>query len=441
MNMQVCRVGVRRCYLHNECGRGNVCKNWICQKKECTKHTDCPDNQACEYPGICKNYEAYCYQGYDNYCKYGYICINKRCTKRECNDNRDCKLGDHCVTGFCKPQPGFCSSDSECTKDQCCAKRGNTKYGVCKGMTKPGRNQWCPLQQNSAQVCPCVPGYVCQMKTNSVIWGKCVATDGGSGSGSGSGFLTLITLAVVIHGEAKVEEDNGLAQDYIPCGNYYCDDGFYCHSGECQPKRRCSHHSHCPTDQYCDTYKHACRVGARRCYSQWGCGSGSICKGGICQKRECTKHTDCPEGKACEYPPGICKNYQAYCYQGYDNYCKQGYVCVNNYCKKRECNGNYNCKLGDHCVGGFCKPQVGFCSSDSECTKDQCCAKAGNNKHGVCKGMTKPGRNQWCPLQQSLEACPCVPGHVCQMKTNSVYWGKCVATDGGSGSGSGSGDF
>ena len=29
------------------------------------------------------------------------------------------------------------------------------------------------------------------------------------------GFLTLITLAVVIHGEAKVEEDNGLAQDYV----------------------------------------------------------------------------------------------------------------------------------------------------------------------------------------------------------------------------------
>ena len=29
------------------------------------------------------------------------------------------------------------------------------------------------------------------------------------------GFLTLITLAVVIHGEAKVEDEDGLARNYV----------------------------------------------------------------------------------------------------------------------------------------------------------------------------------------------------------------------------------
>lgn len=42
--------------------------------------------------------------------------------------------------------------------------------------------------------------------------------------------------------------------------------------------------------------------------------------------------------------------------------------------------------------------------------------------------------------QQNLEACPCVTGYVCNIKTN-IYWGQCEAVDGGSGSGSGSEDF
>lgn len=58
-------------------------------------------------------------------------------------------------------------------------------------------------------------------------------------------------------------------------------------------------------------------------------------------------------------------------------------------CKKRQCNSKYDCKLGDHCVGGFCKPQPGFCSSDGDCDKNQCCAK-GNDQHGVCKSLVKP---------------------------------------------------
>lgn len=67
-------------------------------------------------------------------------------------------------------------------------------------------------------------------------------------------------------------------------------------------------------------------------------------------------------------------------------------------CVKRECNYNYDCKLGDKCDGGFCKPIPGFCLNDNDCDKDQCCAKAGDNKSGLCKNMTKPGED-WCPLK------------------------------------------
>ncbi|CAH3136790.1 unnamed protein product, partial [Pocillopora meandrina] len=169
----------------------------------------------------------------------------------------------------------------------------------------------------------------------------------------------------------------------IPCGNYYCHDGFYCYSGNCRPIRSCGAHDHCPSDQYCDIHLRVCRKGIRRCYAHHECGYGNICKGGICKKRECRKHTDCPDNEACYYP-GICRGYQAYCHEGYPGYCKDGYVCVAKRCKKRQCNSKYDCKLGDHCVGGFCKPQPGFCSSDGDCDKNQCCAK-GNDQHGVCK--------------------------------------------------------
>lgn len=54
------------------------------------------------------------------------------------------------------------------------------------------------------------------------------------------------------------------------------------------------------------------------------------------------------------------------------------------------------------------------------------------NFHDVCFALLS---------RQSLQACPCVSGYVCEMKTSNANWGKCVATDGGSGSGSGSGDF
>ena len=113
----------------------------------------------------------------------------------------------------------------------------------------------------------------------------------------------------------------------IPCGNYYCHDGFYCYSGNCRPIRSCGAHDHCPSDQYCDIHLRVCRKGIRRCYAHHECGYGNICKGGICKKRECRKHTDCPDNEACSYP-GICRGYQAYCHEGYPGYCKDGYVCV-----------------------------------------------------------------------------------------------------------------
>ena len=43
-------------------------------------------------------------------------------------------------------------------------------------------------------------------------------------------------------------------------------------------------------------------------------------------------------------------------------------------------------------------------------------------------------------FQQNLQACPCVSGYVCNIKTN-IYWGQCEAVDGGSGSGAGSDDY
>ncbi|KAL9960542.1 hypothetical protein ACROYT_G034015 [Oculina patagonica] len=204
-------------------------------------------------------------------------------------------------------------------------------------------------------------------------------------------------------------------------------------------KQLCNHHAHCQEEQYCDTSLGVCKEGVRKCHSHWDCGSRNLgCKEGICQKSECTRHTECPGNQACKYPPGICEDYEPYC--RYDSYCKNGYICVDKRCKKRECNGDHNCKLGDKCVNGFCKPIPGFCSNDKDCDKDQCCAKAGHNPHGLCKNMSKPG-DDWCPLKQSIMACPCVSGYVCQMTTSSYYWGKCIATDGGSGSGSGLDDF
>jgi len=86
-------------------------------------------------------------------------------------------------------------------------------------------------------------------------------------------------------------------------------------------------------DQYCDIYKHACRKGVRRCYCPRHCGSHNICKEGICQKRQSTRYKECRLGsKACEYPPGYCRDYDAYCYDGYDDYCKVAYVCVDKEC-------------------------------------------------------------------------------------------------------------
>lgn len=80
-------------------------------------------------------------------------------------------------------------------------------------------------------------------------------------------------------------------------------------------------------------------------------------------------------------------------------------------CKKRQCNSKYDCKLGDHCVGGFCKPQPGFCSSDGDCDKNQCCAK-GNDQHGVCKSLVKPGRGFWCPLKVGKTTTNCVQTYI-----------------------------
>ena len=75
IHLQACRKGVRRCYTDRQCGYGNICKGGICNKRECRRHRDCPGNQACHYPGICRDYEAYCYEGYPGYCKDGYVCV------------------------------------------------------------------------------------------------------------------------------------------------------------------------------------------------------------------------------------------------------------------------------------------------------------------------------------------------------------------------------
>ncbi|XP_073229748.1 uncharacterized protein [Porites lutea] len=249
--------------------------------------------------------------------------------------------------------------------------------------------------------------------------------------------LALITLAVAVRGE-QGESDGQAQRDYFQCGGHYCTDGFYCLHGNCYPKRRCGHHGHCLKDQYCDKYQQVCRKGVRRCSYHNQCGYRQICKGGKCKERECFGHRDCPDSDACHYPPGICLAYTAYCHEGY-NYCKRGYVCVNRKCVKMECGSDFGCKIGDHCVGGFCKPQKDFCKTDGDCSKDQCCVIKGNGERGgVCKSLRKPG--DWCPLKQNLQACPCVSGYVCNV-TNNVVWGKCQAVDGGSGSGSGSDDF
>ena len=68
-------------------------------------------------------------------------------------------------------------------------------------------------------------------------------------------------------------------------------------------------------------------------------------------------------------------------------------------CKKMECLGQNDCKIGDHCDGGFCKPQPGFCMKDGDCAKQQCCAGKGK-RGGVCKDLRKPGA--WCPLQVNI---------------------------------------
>lgn len=63
-----------------------------------------------------------------------------------------------------------------------------------------------------------------------------------------------------------------------------------------------------------------------------------------------------------------------------------------------ECGSDFGCKIGDHCVGGFCKPQKDFCKTDGDCSKDQCCVIKGNGERGgVCKSLRKPG--DWCPLK------------------------------------------
>ena len=114
------------------------------------------------------------------------------------------------------------------------------------------------------------------------------------------------------------------------CGRTWClKDAFIClHNRYCQAKKHCYRHSNCPQDQYCDTYWKACRKGVRRCTYGNECGNKEICKSGLCQKRECRRHKDCPGNQACDYPPGICKNYSSYCYEGYPGYCRNGYTCV-----------------------------------------------------------------------------------------------------------------
>ena len=74
------------------------------------------------------------------------------------------------------------------------------------------------------------------------------------------------------------------------------------------------------------------------------------------------------------------------------------YVDLVGKCVKMECGSDFGCKIGDHCVGGFCKPQKDFCKTDGDCSKDQCCVIKGNGERGgVCKSLRKPGN--WCPLK------------------------------------------
>ena len=65
-----CRKGVRRCYHQRHCGSQNMCKDGICQKRQCTRHKECLGIKACEYAsGYCRDYDAYCYEGCYDYCK------------------------------------------------------------------------------------------------------------------------------------------------------------------------------------------------------------------------------------------------------------------------------------------------------------------------------------------------------------------------------------
>ncbi|MBP5534891.1 MAG: hypothetical protein J6Y03_05260 [Alphaproteobacteria bacterium] len=280
----------RSCASDRQCldkyGKGYICINGSCIRRECEDDYDCKSGETC-VAGMCKS-EAGC--TYDDQCAAGHICVEGICIKA-CESNNDCPEGQKCITG-----EGICSSacsfDTDCPDGYKCS-YGNcitdVEYNKCRNsadcpngkycfnsacMTCGTDRYWNSVQQNCLD-CPsdatcngadgtCKNGYTGHYKSDGTL--ACCSNDlHWNGSECGN-----CPTGAICNGTEKITCPNG---EYDPilsrCQNYAChnwDTVLNCclDDGRCTCRSCCSHWNSefkCCMDSGCNTGEEACENG------------------------------------------------------------------------------------------------------------------------------------------------------------------------------------
>ncbi len=397
------------------CDDSNPCTEDSCSGKEgCVNEvldgTSCDDLDPCTVADHCV---AGSCEGEAVECDDGNPCTEDSCTAKggcvhvpnalPCDDEDPCTVGDLCAEATCSGTPVGC----DCVADADCAalEDGNACNGtlVCDTTALPYQ---CVVDQETVVECPAPEGpeAFCLAAACDPGDGECSLVPANEGvlcdNGDACTYGDTCQAGVCSGGQpVNCNDGNPCTVDACDpaagCSHTpepaACDDGNPCTIDSCDPATGCAHadsNEQCDDQNAC-TLNDQCIAGTCVGGPPPDCDDGNLCTTDSCSTKDGCIHSvnsaPCNDGDVCTVNDQ-CQLGQ--CQGGQSLVCNDGNGCTDDSChpvngcvfvaNDAPCDDGDACTTGDHCAGGWCKPDAFVqCDDGNPCTSSSCAPGVG----------------------------------------------------------------